>query len=130
MFGVRTWLTDQPPHFTGSLPLGIATGGNMRKLAQRGNKQACYSLTLDRLTATQKNIVAHGPEARVEKLALNPDRAAVILPAAEICNRVMRYGGVQTILVPDVGLREGIIISLCEHARQAGSHTLTHDCTR
>ena len=118
---IRTWLADKQQYFTG-IPVGIATGGNIRRLAQLaqgGSKQACYSLTLDRLAATQQYVATHSLAERIEKLAFNPDRAEVILPATEIYNRVMRYGGVQKILVPDVGLRDGIITVLYEQASRA-----------
>ncbi len=49
---------------------------------------------------------------RVEKLNLRPDRADVILPAILIVKTIMRQAGVNKIIIPSVGLRNGILWSM------------------
>jgi exopolyphosphatase/guanosine-5'-triphosphate,3'-diphosphate pyrophosphatase len=49
---------------------------------------------------------------RIIDYELNPDRADVILPALKIYIRTMQWGGVHTILVPKIGLVDGMIQEL------------------
>ncbi|WP_374021232.1 hypothetical protein [Bdellovibrio bacteriovorus] len=46
---------------------------------------------------------------RIEKLKLRPDRADVIVPAAMLVETIMRQAETQKILIPSVGLRDGLI---------------------
>ncbi len=57
-------------------------------------------------------------EERVNKLRLNTDRADVIVPAASIYLTAMELAGCQTIFVPDLGLKDGIIQLLHERMQQ------------
>ena len=112
---MQAWITTQKQNFT-KIPVGIATGGNIRKLAQLAKRGIKKPLSLKRLEATKDYIAAHSLEERISKLELNPDRADVILPATEIYHVAMRCGGAAKILVPDVSLRDGIIQFLYERA--------------
>ncbi len=49
---------------------------------------------------------------RVEKLGLRPDRADVIVPAAMLVQTIMRQGETEKILIPKVGVRDGIVWSM------------------
>jgi exopolyphosphatase/guanosine-5'-triphosphate,3'-diphosphate pyrophosphatase len=51
---------------------------------------------------------------RIELLQLRPDRADVILPAAVVYAHLARQAGARDILVPGVGLREGVIADILE----------------
>ncbi len=53
-------------------------------------------------------------EDRLNLLKLNPDRADVIIPAAEIYIEVMRRAQADRILVPNVGLKDGLLYQLYE----------------
>jgi exopolyphosphatase / guanosine-5'-triphosphate,3'-diphosphate pyrophosphatase len=112
---MQTWITTQKQYFTDK-PIGIATGGNIRKLAQLAKRGAKKPLSLKRLEATKAYIASHSLADRINSLELNPDRADVMLPAIEIYDTAMRYGGVEKILVPDVSLRDGIIHTLYKRA--------------
>ena len=112
---MQAWITTQKQYFT-NIPIGIATGGNIRKLAQLAKRGVKKPLSLKRLGATRDYIASHSLAERINSLELNPDRADVILPAIEIYDTAMRCGGVEKILVPDVSLRDGIIQVLYEKA--------------
>jgi exopolyphosphatase/guanosine-5'-triphosphate,3'-diphosphate pyrophosphatase len=45
---------------------------------------------------------------------MNPDRADVIVPASNIYLKVMEWANAKQILVPDVGLKDGILLHLLE----------------
>jgi exopolyphosphatase/pppGpp-phosphohydrolase len=50
--------------------------------------------------------------SRISELDLNPDRADVIIPAAKIYLRAMKWSNARKIYVPKIGLSDGIIKSL------------------
>jgi exopolyphosphatase/guanosine-5'-triphosphate,3'-diphosphate pyrophosphatase len=53
-------------------------------------------------------------EQRIYNLQMNPDRADVIIPASNIYLKVMEWARSGNILVPEVGLKDGIIFHLYE----------------
>lgn len=110
---MQTWIHAQKQRYR-STPMGIATGGNIRKLAQLAGRGARKPLSLKKLKNLQTFLATYSVEERINKLALNPDRADVILPAAQIYTQAMKWGGVKKILVPDVSLRDGIMQVLYE----------------
>jgi exopolyphosphatase / guanosine-5'-triphosphate,3'-diphosphate pyrophosphatase len=56
-------------------------------------------------------------EDRMYKLQLNEDRADVIIPASDIYIEVMKFAKADKILVPDLGLKDGIMNFLYEKNR-------------
>ncbi|NIP81585.1 MAG: HD domain-containing protein, partial [Gemmatimonadetes bacterium] len=63
-------------------------------------------------------------DARMEELDLRPDRADVIVPAAHIYLRVAELAGVPEVVVPHVGVKEGVLLDLVEDVT---THTLHAD---
>ena len=53
-------------------------------------------------------------EARRAKYHLKPDRADVIVPAAEMYLRIMGMAGSKQMLVPKVGLVDGMVLDIHE----------------
>jgi exopolyphosphatase/guanosine-5'-triphosphate,3'-diphosphate pyrophosphatase len=97
----------------------IGTGGNITKLLELSptSKTSSRKMTLEsliRITDMLKNMTM---EDLLLRLQLNPDRADVIIPAAEIYIKVMRMAKIKTIHVPDIGLKDGINIMLYERTR-------------
>ena len=89
----------------------VGTGGNINKLfelAVSKNKRTRY-MTLGELVQIQQDVAQLSLEERINQLMLNPDRADVILPASEIYLHIMRIAGAKRIMVPDAGLKDGII---------------------
>ncbi len=115
---LQAWVQAHTQRFSHP-PTGIATGGNIRKLAQLAKKGTKKTLSLRKLHEVRQYIASFSPEARINKLALNPDRAEVILPATQIYATVMQSAGIADILVPDVSLRDGIIHALYQRHSQA-----------
>ncbi len=94
--------------------IAVGTGGNIRKLFQLSIFPRSGSITLSELNALQAYVAALPMEERLNLLKLNPDRADVIIPAAEIYIEVMRRGNAERILVPNVGLKDGLLYQLYE----------------
>jgi exopolyphosphatase/guanosine-5'-triphosphate,3'-diphosphate pyrophosphatase len=57
---------------------------------------------------------------RIEKLDLRPDRADVILPAAIILQMLLSGAGARQILIPGVGLKDGVLIDMAQAEGSAG----------
>lgn len=96
----------------------IGTGGNISKLfALSSENQASRKINLNVLIETWDALKSLSLQERLNQLQLNPDRADVIIPAAEIYIEVMEATGATTMLVPDVGLKDGINYHLYEMNR-------------
>lgn len=88
--------------------ISIGTGGNINKLFELSQNGKSKEMTFDTLVRTQQRLRTLSVEDMLNKLQLNPDRADVIIPASEIYIGVMEAANSQNILVPDVGLKDGI----------------------
>jgi exopolyphosphatase/guanosine-5'-triphosphate,3'-diphosphate pyrophosphatase len=61
-------------------------------------------------------IESYSLEDRIYTLQMNPDRADVIIPASDIYTKVMEWANATSILVPEVGLKDGIMLHLYENS--------------
>jgi exopolyphosphatase/guanosine-5'-triphosphate,3'-diphosphate pyrophosphatase len=106
------FLHSQPGRFD----LMIATGGNadaLGKLKERLLGKPDKSLiSYDELSELIFLLQSYSPQARQESLGLRKDRADVILPAALLFQMVLRQTGLGLMMIPAVGLKEGLIWSL------------------
>lgn len=94
----------------------IGTGGNLECLGklkvQLLEKNPSNFLTLQDLDEIIEKLAGYKIKERVEKLGLRPDRADVILPAAMLVQTIMRQAETERIVIPSVGLRDGLIWSM------------------
>lgn len=108
---MRSWIKKNFPK--GHAPItAVGTGGNISKLFSYANKRPGKTVSLQKLKNIRDWIEEHSLEERMHLLNMNPDRADVILPASEIYLKVMEWSGAKKILVPDLGLKDGIIQQL------------------
>jgi exopolyphosphatase / guanosine-5'-triphosphate,3'-diphosphate pyrophosphatase len=93
--------------------ISIGTGGNINKIFElslpRKNKQF---LTAIKIQEIQSYLRSFTFDERVNKLNLNPDRADVIIPASEIYLAAMGAAESKKMIVPDVGLKDGLMLLL------------------
>lgn len=97
----------------------IGTGGNISKLfdlATQKNKKG-KSISLGELSNVHFLVSRMSIEERISQLMLNPDRADVIVPASEIYLHIMQKAKAKKILVPDLGLKDGIIATLLDRVK-------------
>ena len=87
----------------------VGTGGNISKLFNLASKISETETTRTEIERIRNYIAGYSQEDRINKLRLNADRADVIVPAADIYISVMRWAGASKIVVPDLGLKDGII---------------------
>jgi exopolyphosphatase/guanosine-5'-triphosphate,3'-diphosphate pyrophosphatase len=100
------------------ISFAIGTGGNLECLGQLKlqllKKSPKSFLTLAELNEIIEKLRAHSIKDRIEKLHLKPDRADVIVPAAVMVQTIMRQAETQKIVIPGVGLRDGLIWSMID----------------
>lgn len=87
----------------------IGSGGNINKIFKMTGKAQDKPLSLFTLNAMYNRFSAMTYDQRVSELALNPDRADVIIPATKIYLNSMRWSGARNIYVPKIGLSDGIV---------------------
>lgn len=89
----------------------ICSGGNISKLRTLfGEKD--NTITRQQIKNAVGELEKHSYEERIEKYTLRPDRADVIVPAAKIFNNIMKWGNVDYIVAPKIGLVDGLAIEL------------------
>lgn len=101
--------------------MAIGTGGNISKLYDLANitkvKNEAAKIHVNDIEDVRKELNKYTLEERINVLMLNPDRADVILPACDIYTSVMKWAGAHEILVPDVGLKDGLLQLLYERSK-------------
>lgn len=92
----------------------IGSGGNINKLfrlAEKKDRKQLF-LPLNSLQETYNTLKSLSKEQRIKQFKLKLDRADVIVPAAEIFLEVVTKAQANGIMVPTIGLSDGIIDSL------------------
>ncbi len=91
----------------------IGSGGNINKLYRlTGKKEKKRVLTIEELRGLYEVLNPLTPEQRMAEYKLKADRADVIVPAAEIFLTVAAAVRAKDIVVPVIGLCDGIIDTL------------------
>lgn len=94
----------------------IATGGNIEALAKLAGAErdvrGVGRLPLSGLDALNRRLAELTYRQRVRKLGLREDRADVIVPAGRIYARVAELSGATEIVVPNVGVKDGVLMDL------------------
>lgn len=116
-----------PDHLAGM----VATGGNIEALAElagcRPDEHGVSRLTLERLRETSRELADLSLAERMSRYGLRDDRADVIVPAAFLYERVAVLAEVDEILVPHVGVKEGVLLDLVEDLTGPGGHATRLD---
>lgn len=95
----------------------IGTGGNINKIMElskpRKNKRF---LDLNTIKTIKASLEGYSFEERMHLLNLNEDRADVIIPASNIYVSAMKAANATRMIVPDVGLKDGVMLFLFDQA--------------
>jgi exopolyphosphatase/guanosine-5'-triphosphate,3'-diphosphate pyrophosphatase len=110
---MEKWVKDNVKKDYGKVT-AVGTGGNISKIFELAKKKPGQALSIKKVKETKKMIDNLSLEQRIYELQMNPDRADVIIPASDIYIKVMEWAHAQSILVPDVGLKDGILLHLLE----------------
>ena len=90
----------------------IGSGGNINKISKSTGKRKAVPLTLHFLEEYLEQINQMTYEERIRDLELNPDRADILPLALPIYIKAMKWAKIKHILVPKVGLADGIVRQL------------------
>ncbi|HEX5002084.1 MAG TPA: exopolyphosphatase [Bacteroidia bacterium] len=97
--------------------VAIGSGGNINKIFKLANRKENQILSFARLKECYDFVSSFTIEQRMRDLKLNPDRADVIIPAFRIFITIMKSAAIDKIMVPQVGLSDGIVHLLYEKFR-------------
>ena len=109
---MKTWVKNHTRMF--KTIYGIGTGGNINKLSRLANDKEEKPISYTKLKSLYEYLNSFSLKDRINVLGLNNDRADVIIPACEIFLTLMKYGRLRQVIVPRVGLVDGIIQTLID----------------
>lgn len=87
----------------------IGSGGNINKIFKLSGKMQDKPLSYIYLNTQYQYLNSLTYEQRIAELALNTDRADVIIHALGIYLKAMKWSGATKIYVPKIGLSDGIV---------------------
>jgi exopolyphosphatase/guanosine-5'-triphosphate,3'-diphosphate pyrophosphatase len=97
----------------------VGTGGNLRRIGKIRKKilgRSTSELALfNEVKHMEESISRMSYVERIRKLELDQNRADVILPAIMLTRALMKVLKQKKILLPKVGLKEGIVLSMLKH---------------
>ena len=101
------WIKKHTKIYNGILT--IASGGNANKLLKISGKEIGKPMSIKVIKEIYLELNKYSFEDRVIKLNLSTDRADVIIPATEIYLKSMNFCKSNQIIIPRIGLADGII---------------------
>ena len=101
------WIKKHTKIYNGILT--IASGGNANKLLKISGKEIGKPMSIEVIKEIYLELDKYSFEDRVIKLNLSTDRADVIIPATEIYLKSMNFCKSNQIIIPRIGLADGII---------------------
>ncbi len=90
----------------------IGTGGNINRYFKLSRNNHLEPVKLDVLNELYSDLNSLTKEERAEKYRLRYDRADVIVPAGKIYLTILERCGINEIIVPKIGLSDGIVYYL------------------
>jgi exopolyphosphatase/guanosine-5'-triphosphate,3'-diphosphate pyrophosphatase len=92
----------------------IGTGGNINKIYSLTPAAPDKPVTRRSIETVLNRLAGLSMTERVNVAMLNPDRADVIIPAGHIYLSAMQWANVNHMVVPDIGLKDGMLQALFE----------------
>ena len=106
----KKWLTDLVELY--GTPKIIGSGGNINKISKITQIKRSENLKREHLLEIFNLLEPLSVNERIKAYHINPDRADVIVPAANVFIEIMNITGASEIIVPKIGLADGIINQL------------------
>ena len=107
---MKKWIIDKTSKLENIQSIG--SGGNINKILTLLKKAKGKSVTIKEIKSVIKLIKPYSFHDRIVKLELRPDRADVIVHAGKIYSKCMKWSGANSMIVPQVGLADGMISQL------------------
>ena len=107
---MKEWIVDKTSTITNIQSIG--SGGNINKILTLLEKSKGNSVSFKEIKSIIKKIKPFSIHVRIVKLGLRPDRADVIVHAGKIYSKCMKWARANNMIVPQVGLADGMISQL------------------
>ena len=117
---METWVKKNIDSKFGKIT-AVGTGGNISKIFELAKVKIGKTITVKKIQSTMTMVKSKTIDQRIYELQMNPDRADVIVPASDIYLKVMEWAKAPEMIVPDVGLKDGILLHLLEKNKQQTS---------
>ncbi|HOI87968.1 MAG TPA: hypothetical protein PLV51_08920 [Lentimicrobium sp.] len=98
----------------------IGSGGNINKITKLYGHAINNMITFDQLVYAYKQLNTMPLAARIERMGLRPDRADVIVPAARIFIRILKWTGLGMVIAPRIGLADGLVLLQYKEMKEKG----------
>lgn len=102
-------------------PKIIGSGGNINKIYKLSGKTENAPLSYSEFKELYKFLQYYSVDERIKVLGMNPDRADVIIPASKIYLKVMKWAGAKQVIVPTIGVSDGIVHMLYREYKAQGN---------
>jgi exopolyphosphatase / guanosine-5'-triphosphate,3'-diphosphate pyrophosphatase len=112
---MERWIRENVKKEYGKIT-AVGTGGNISKLFELARLKPGKTMSLRKIKELRNMVAGFTLDERIYKLQMNPDRADVIIPASDIYLKVMEWAHSTAILVPEVGLKDGVMLHLYEQS--------------
>ncbi len=104
---MQTWLQDVKKNFPNALLVGV--GGNVNKIARLYGREPGKNIPFTNMEYALHHLQKFSVEDRIHLMGMRPDRADVIVPAAQIFHFIMKTMSAPFLVVPRIGLADGIV---------------------
>ena len=110
LIALENWLLTMRENLPA--PIVIGSGGNINRFLKLTDNEEGEPIKFKKLIEVHKQMVALSYEEKLFEVNLSPHRADVLVPALEIFITVMKASGAKKIIVPKIGLADGIVRQL------------------
>src|SRR5262249_45368257 len=104
----------------------IGTGGSIESIGdlrkELFEKNSNQKVTVEELKTLVKKPRAPTFEERIQTLRLRPDRADVIVAAAIVLLKIVQQAGVDEVIIPGIGLKDGVLLELLSQLEHHTEH--------
>jgi len=114
---IENWIQTHTKSLKNTIT-AVGTGGNINKIFELSKTSKGEAMNLQRGEQIRTELLQYTPKERERLYSLNKDRADVIVPASQIYFNIMRYANIDQILVPNIGLKDGMLQILYERQNQ------------
>ena len=108
----KNWVKEQTDGYKPLIAIG--SGGNINKLFKMIGRKPNKPVATLKIKNLYEVLESYTYEERMQVFGLNPDRADVIIPASKILLSVLKKADIEKVLVPQIGLSDGIVHQLYE----------------
>lgn len=96
----------------------IGSGGNINKLFSMSREREGKPISFKRIKTIYDLLRSYTLDERIHTLHMRPDRADVIVPATDVLLSIMKWAKISKMIVPEVGLADGLIHQLYKEYRE------------